>query len=262
MKKQYSLALWWWAAIWLLHIWVIKYLEEENININEVSWTSMWAIIASMYAIGKSSEFMQQFANDIKFMKLIDFDLSNWVLKWDKIYKKFKIIFWDIKIEDLDIKLKIVATDIENWEKQVFEEGLIIDAVRASISLPWIFKPHKIDEKYYVDWWIVNNLPVEVLDWKNIIAVSAIKNIIWKIQRKRKLLWFKFNMWFLNLNFQVLQRSLLLMMKQNELTSINHFSKNVLLIKPDVEAFEFYSFNKVNELVEKWYNEAILILND
>ena len=58
MKKIYSLALWWWAAIWFVHIWVIKYIEENDIEVTEISWTSMWAIVASFYAIWKTSEFM------------------------------------------------------------------------------------------------------------------------------------------------------------------------------------------------------------
>ena len=80
VKTQYWLALWWWSALWLSHIWVIKYLEENYIIIKEVSGTSMWAIIASFYAAGKSSEYMIDFAKSINFLKFIDFDLKNWLI--------------------------------------------------------------------------------------------------------------------------------------------------------------------------------------
>lgn len=260
MKKEYSLALWWWAAIWLLHIWVIKYLEEKDIKIKEISWTSMWAIIASFYALWKKSSEIEEFAKSINYFKLLDFDLKDWLLKWKKIYKKLEEVFWDTKIEDLDIKLKIVATDIENWKKKVFEKWKIVDAIRASISLPWVFKPYTIGNNTYVDWWVLNNLPIEVLDWKNIIAVSAIKNIVWSIKRKRKILWFDLNLWFFNINFQILQRSLLLLMKQNETNSINTIWKNVVLIKVNTQGLDFYNFNKVDELIKRWYNESNNIL--
>lgn len=262
MKKKYSLALWWWSALWLSHIWVIKYLEDNNIEIKEISGTSMWAIIASFYSIWKNSDFMIEFTKSINFLKLIDFDLKNWLLKWDKIYEKLEDIFWDKKIEQLEIKLKIVATNIESWEKTVFEKWKIVDAIRASISLPWIFKPHKIWHSIYIDWWIICNLPVEVLDWKDVIAVSVIKDVKGKLLTKRNILWYDFDVWFFNLNYQVLQRSFLLMMKTNEQTSLSTKWKIITLIKPDLWDMDFLSFNKLDDLVEKGYSEAVLILKN
>lgn len=262
MKKQYSLALWWWAALWLMHIWVIKHIEEKWIIVNEVSWTSMWAIIAWLYAMWFDSNFMYNFANQINFLKLIDFDLKNWLLKWDKIFKKLYEVFWDELIEKQKIKLVIVSTNIETWEKIVFKKWKIIDAVIASISLPGIFKPYKIDNKLLIDWWIMSNLPIEVLDWKNVIAVSVIKNIVWQLQTKRNILWFDVNVWFFNLNYQVIQRSLLFMMKNNEEVSIKTLWKDVILIKPDSWKLEFHNFNKIDELFNLGYKEAVLVLND
>ena len=260
MKKKYSLALWWWAALWILHIWVIKYLEENDIKIKEISWTSMWALVASFYAIWKTSKYMRKFAKDVEYIKLLDFDLKNWLLKWNKIYKKLEEVFWDKKIEDLDIKLKIIATDIENGKKKVFTKWKIVDAVRASISLPWIFIPHEIKWKNYVDGWILNNLPIDDLEWKNIIAVSSIKSVTWLLKRKRKILWFNLNIWFFNMNFQILQRSLLLMMKGNEDASIANKKGDIILVRPDTNWFEFHSFNKVDGLINIWYNEIKGIL--
>lgn len=260
MRKRYWLALWWGAAVWLLHIWVIKTIEEKNIKITEVSWTSMWAIVAAFYAMWKSSDEMITFTKEINFLKMLDFDLKNWLLKWNKISKKLEEVFWDKKIEKQKIKLKIVATNIETWEKKVFNKGKIIDAVRASISLPWIFIPHKILDDSYVDGWILNNLPVEVLNNKNIIAVSAIKEIDSPLKRKKKILWFNLGVWFFNMNFQILERSLILMMKSNEKQSIETRGKQVTLIKCKTEWYDVYSFNKVDELVNIWYTEANHIL--
>jgi len=262
MEKRYSLALWWWAALWLMHIWVIKYFEEKEIKIKEVSWTSMWAIVAAFFAMWKSSNFMIDFARSVNYMKFLDFDLKNWLLKWEKIYKKFEEVFWDTKIEELNVKLKIVATNVENWEKVVFEKWKIIDAIRASISLPWIFRPFKLDKSYLVDGWVLNNLPIEILDWDDVIAVSVIKRVASNLKLKRNILWIDMHVWFFNLNYQIIQRSLLLLMRQNERASIKYTQKNVMVIKPDPWELECYNFNKLDELVEKGYNEASLILKD
>lgn len=249
MQKKYSLALWWWAAIWFAHIWVIKYIEERNIEINEVSWTSMWSIIASFYALWKTSKEMQEFAKSINFLKLIDLDFKQWLLKWKKICIKLQEIFWEMEIQDLPIKLKIVATNIETWEKIIFEKWNIIDAIRASISIPSIFIPHKIWKFYFIDGWILNNLPIEILDWNDVIAVSAIKKIKWPLKTTKKVFWFDINTWFFNLNFQILQRSLLLMMKQNEQKSLNTPNKSIIFISPDYWNIEPYNFNRLDELI-------------
>ena len=113
MKKEYSLALWWWAARWFAHIWVIKYLEENNICINEISGTSIWAIIWWLYALWKTSKEIEEFAKSINYFKLIDLDFKLGLFKGKNVYEKLKEIFLNKKIEDLDISLKIVATNIE-----------------------------------------------------------------------------------------------------------------------------------------------------
>jgi predicted acylesterase/phospholipase RssA len=58
------------------------------------------------------------------------------------------------------------------------------------------------------------------------------------------------------MNFQVLQKTIILMMKQNELRSIETSEKNVILIEPKYGKLEFYSFNKLDELISVGY-EAV-----
>jgi len=70
MNKNYALALWWWAARWLAHIGILQYIEEKNIEINEISWTSMWAVVAWFYAIWKSVEEMKEFAKSINYLSM------------------------------------------------------------------------------------------------------------------------------------------------------------------------------------------------
>ena len=253
--KEYWLALWWWAARWFIHIWVIKYLEENNIDIKEVSGTSMWAIIAALYAMGKTSEEMTEIAKDINFLKLIDFDFKSGLIKWNKIKKVLEELYWDTKIEDLDMKLKIVATDIEAWEKFVFEKGRIVDAVRSSLSLPWIISPSKVWETLYVDGWLTNNLPVDVLETDNCIWVSALKKVTDKLVFKRKILWLEFNKWLLEMNYNILHRTILIMMKQNEEKSIEK-KQNLTLLSPSFWDLDYYSFRDIDNFIEIGYKEA------
>lgn len=255
--KKISLALWGWAARWLVHIWVFKYLEEKNIEIEEVSWTSMWAIVWSMIAIWMTSKEIINFANKLNFLRLVDVDLKTWLLKWDKVEKKLEELFWDTLIEETTIPLKIVATNIEKSESKIFKQWRIVDAVRASLSLPWIFIPKEIEWHSYVDGWIMMNLPIKALDWTDILAVSALKINTWKIVKKNNFMWFSFDTWFWKNNYEIIKRSVIAMMKVNEDLSLKTKNKNIILLKPNFWDLDIIDFNKVDEFVDLWYNEAI-----
>ena len=255
-NKKISLAFGWGATRGFIHIGVLKYLEEENVEIVELSGTSMWAIVASLSAVWKKSKEIEEITKSINFLKLVDFDLSYGVMKWKKVLKKLEELFWETKIEDLKIPLKIIATNIETWEREVFEEWKITEALRASISLPWIFVPHKIWESYYVDGWVVNNLPTDVLVGENIVWVSALKDIKWQLRFRKKFLWFEMKAGFFDYNYQVLHRAILLMMKQNENKSIKDIKWKWTIIRPDFWNLDYRHYDKVNEFVEIWYKEA------
>ena len=256
MTKKYSVALGGWAARGISHIGVLQYMKEQNMEIEEMSGTSIWAIIAGLYGIGKTPKQMWKLVSEINYLKLVDINMKQGVFKWDKVYKKLHSIFWDVLVEDLSIPIKIVATSLEDGEKKVFTTWKLIEAIRASISLPWVFQPHIIWGKPYIDGYAVNNLPIEVLDWKDIIAVTTLKKWNEELKMKRKVLWIDFNVGFISHNFQILQRTVLIMMKQNEERSIQTKDKNIILIKPEYWDLEFYSFNKVDELVTVGYKAA------
>lgn len=256
-EKIYWLALWWWAARWFVHIWVIKFLEEKNIKIWEIVWTSMWAIIWALYASWKNYEEIFEFCETLKkYKKFIDIDLKYWLVKWEKFRKKLFEYFWEKKIEELPIKLKIIATNIETWEIEIFDKGNIVDAIRASISIPWVFKPHKIWKNFFVDGMVVKNLPVDELTLENKIAVSAIKIPNWPLKTKKKILWFEVNKWFFNLNYQILTRTFINLISVNEQKSIELSSWNIQVLKFDFGELDFLSFSELEKFVKLGYKEA------
>jgi len=252
----YALALWWWAARGFAHIWVLKYLEEKNIEIEEISGTSMWALIGAFIAIWKSSEEIKDFAKSVNFLKLADFDLKTGLLKWNKIEKLLEEIFWDTKIEETKIPLKIVATNIEISESMIFTSWRIVDAIRASVSLPWIFMPKVIENNSYVDGWIMMNLPIEALTWENIIAISALKINSWEVVKEKKFLWINFKTGFWKNNYEIIKRSVVLMMSVNEKNSLRNIDKNIKFIRPDFWELDIMHFNKIDEFCEIWYRDA------
>jgi NTE family protein len=66
------------------------------------------------------------------------------------------------RIEDLSIGFVAIATDLATGEQTVIDRGGVVDAVRASISLPGIIAPFEIDGRRFIDGGVVNPLPFDV----------------------------------------------------------------------------------------------------
>lgn len=262
--KSYWLALGWGAARGLAHIWVIRFLEEKDITISEISGTSMGALIAAAYAIWKNSEDMMKILEKMKILKLIDLDMKVWVVSGKKITTFLKNIFWDTRIEDTQIPLFITATHLASWEKKVFSSGSIAEAVRASISLPSVFSPAEVDNIKYLDWGLNENLPVSVLSSENIIAVSVVReDFSAEIPTHRSFFGFRFRSSFIKYNYRVLKRTIAIMMKNNEdfhIELCRSRGKNITLIAPNISDYEYFDFMKYEAIAKLGYKEAERVL--
>ena len=259
MNTTFGLALGWWALRGLAHVGVIKHLEELWLRPTEISGTSMGAIIWALYAIGMNSTEMQKIAEDTKLIKLLDFDLRNGLLKGNKIMKYFQKYIWDKTFEELDFPLYIIATNIDTGEKIIFQKWRIIDAIRASIGIPWIFVPFKLNGMHLVDWWIMENLPIKVLNPKYpIIAVSVQMSITKRVRNKKSFLFPNGTM--LSNSYGLIRKMVWIMMYQNEINSIES-RKNVFVIRAEREDIDYYEFNKMKEMISEWYRVSEKIEN-
>ncbi|MFC1853569.1 patatin-like phospholipase family protein, partial [candidate division CSSED10-310 bacterium] len=146
----------------------IKALDEMGLKPAIISGTSIGAIIGAFYAAGISGLEMENYVKEIKFKdlyKMIDLSLikNSAVLKGDGVeeFLTSKIPIHDF--EALPIPLKIVATDFWKRDEVIIESGQIIPAVRASISLPAMFKPVELQGRVLIDGGAVNPLPYDII---------------------------------------------------------------------------------------------------
>jgi len=163
--KKLGLALGTGSARGWAHIGVVKSLQDAGINIDMVCGTSIGAMIGSALA-GNFMSGLEKMALSLTWPDIIGFmDLlfpRSGFIEGDRIITYFRNNFSDADIEDLVIPFGAVATDIMTGREIWLQEGSLMDAVRASISMPGIFTPCRHKEYLLVDGGLVNPVPVSL----------------------------------------------------------------------------------------------------
>ncbi len=254
---NFALVFWGGAARGMAHIGVIQRLEELEKTPSIITGTSIGAVIGAFYACGYTSSEMKKIATEFNMLTLIDFDLTHGIMKGKKILRFLQKYLWETTFAETKIKLIIVATDIDTGEKIVFTEGRIIDAIRASISIPGVFAPYKHNGRKLVDGGLTENLPIEVLSKEiDVIAISVQLPI--QNNRKRWSNFFFPNGTVLTNSFQILRKTIGIMITQNELRSLAS-RENIILIRPEREDIDYYDFKKIQPMIEAGYKAASII---
>ena len=160
--KRISLILGSGGARGMAHIGVIKWLEENDYKIESISGCSMGALIGGFYATGKLNnytEFLREL-DTIGILKLLDFKGTGGLVSGKVLMEKLETLVGDPNIEDLPIKFTAVASDIDEEKEIWINEGSLLSAIRASISLPLFFTPHPFKGKLLVDGGVLNPVPI------------------------------------------------------------------------------------------------------
>lgn len=162
-KKRVSLVLGSGGARGYAHIGVIEELEQRDYEIVSISGASMGALIGGFYACGKLQEYKEWVLglDVIELGTLLDFSFkSEGLIKGEKLFEQLSKIVGKQNIESLPIPLTIVATDILHKKEKWFQSGDLLEAIRASISIPTFFTPIKKEGMILADGGILNPLPV------------------------------------------------------------------------------------------------------
>jgi len=149
------------------HIGAIEALESHGYHIKSISGNSMGALIGGLYAAGKLQEVKQAVdgLNRKTILKLFNISLGlDHIANGEKLMVLLDELIGDTRIEDLPIKFCCNASDVVSGKEFVFHKGLLKDAIRASISIPCIFKPVQMGEHIFVDGSVHNTLPLDLVE--------------------------------------------------------------------------------------------------
>ena len=158
---------------------VIRKLEEEGIHFQAISGASIGALIGAHYAL--HGEIDSQFKLGMELTKTDYFKMADPNTPGKSVIRGKKIkaflqdkFFGDKTFADTRIPLSVCATDLNTHKVVYIEEGSLIDAVMASISIPGIFPPYKTGNHFCIDGGVMDPVPVKPLLDKGIDKILAV----------------------------------------------------------------------------------------
>ncbi|WP_416334352.1 patatin-like phospholipase family protein [Acinetobacter guillouiae] len=176
------------------HIGVIEVLEQHGIKPDFIVGTSAGSIVGSIYASGKSPEQLCQIALNMKVGDVRDFKIGmKGFFDGQKVEDYVNKQIDQMPLEKMKIPMYVVATELQNGEKTIFNYGNTGQAVRASVSIPSMFIPTKIKGKEYVDGGLVSPVPVNIAKELGADIVIAVDILAQPVNTETTNVWGLFN---------------------------------------------------------------------
>ncbi|MBT2756128.1 patatin-like phospholipase family protein [Mesobacillus foraminis] len=225
------------------HLGVIKVLRDEGIPIDMIAGSSMGAMVGCFYGAGLDVDRLYKLSRAFKRKYYLDFTVPKMGFIAGKRVKELIRIFTHGKeIQELDIPVAVVATDLVSGEKVVFKDGPIADAVRASIAIPGIFTPEKLDGRLLIDGGVIDRIPVSVVKEMGADIVIAVDVSHVKTNAE------------ITSIFDVIMQSIDIM--QMELVSTREIASHIM-IKPRVEMYSSRAFTNIDDIIANGEKETV-----
>ena len=246
------------GASGLAHIAMLQVFDDLAIRPRMIAGTSIGAVIGALYASGLSAQeiraIFDEFGGssldamsalmgddvDLDLGKLLTFDVSNGGLIDQSAFLRFLASKTTAKtFADLEIPLKVVATDYWSGETIVLDSGDLFEAVDASMAVPGLFAPLKRDERLLIDGGTSDPLPWNQLTGccDLIVAVDVSGSRRHSADGLAPLLEVLFN------TFEIMQQSIVA-------EKMRHGAPDIY-IKPDISGIRLLHFNRIETILEQ-----------
>jgi NTE family protein len=146
------------------HIGVLQALTEQGIAPDFVAGCSMGAMVGAAFAAGRIEQ-LETWALSLDWKRVVglaDVGLRGGLFKGDRLLNLYQGQFVQCPFSELSVPFAAVATDLATGQEVWLREGNVSDAVRASCTVPGLFRPVLREGRYLVDGSVVNPIPVSL----------------------------------------------------------------------------------------------------
>ncbi|MBQ3235025.1 MAG: patatin-like phospholipase family protein [Clostridia bacterium] len=162
----------------IAHIGFLQAMDENGIKPDFIAGCSMGSVIGGCYASGMKPADMLKIVDTMKMSQLADASIFPFnkksILKSAKLRKRLEELLGDKTFSDLQIPFECIAGDIVTGEVVVLKTGSVAEAVRASSSIPAVFRPVEMGNRVLVDGGIFMPLPLTCVKDFNADAVIVV----------------------------------------------------------------------------------------
>ncbi len=199
----------------LAHIYVLKALDSAGLRVDNITGTSIGAVVGGVYAAGYSANTIEKIAKSIDWDNLFSDNVpiknlaveekntntkyafhlplkeegiseDGSLMQGQALWKKLSQLLFPVmhlkNFDSLPIAFRAYTAKIETGEGKLLKSGNLMESIRASMAVPIVFSPVTINDTLLVDGGIVRNLPVqEVIDMGSdyVIGISLTKGGYW-----------------------------------------------------------------------------------
>jgi len=267
----------------LAHIGTLKALEENNIPIDYITGTSMGGIVGAMYSAGYSPSEIEKIATSTDFQNWVNgrytsdytfffqknatnasmlnakvtldtgfhFSFRSNIINDIPLNFAFLELFSQASavskgnFNNLFVPFRCMVADVLSQTSITVSKGDLAEAVRATMTVPIVYRPIKLDGKYVFDGGLYNNFPVDVMekDFKPDYIIGT--NVSSKT----------YNEYPKNIDDRLMNRFLVYMFLSK--TDSTMIGKNGVYIQPDVGDYSATNFTPVEELIRKGYEATL-----
>lgn len=251
------------------HVGILKVLEANGIRPDYITGTSMGAVVGGLYAMGYDAAKIEEILLSTRWEDLLDDgykrkDIYIGQKRWapygavnlemsDTWQPKLPSGVWvgnqlnlelarlfapagaNTDFDRLPIPFGCIATDLVSGELVFFREGNLMQAVRASLSIPSIIEPFELAGRLYIDGGVSQNLPVNEVRMLGADCVIGVKTNSTLRERPE-----------LGNLLQVLDQTINIGMTANLNTSLDECD---LILEPDLEGFRASDYRKAAQII-------------
>lgn len=233
------------AAKAIAHIGVLQAMEENDIRPQLICGTSAGAIVGVLYASGLSPQEILDIGIRSTLWKILKFMIP-WKGLTNHSYLQ-QLLEKNVgkdSFEELKIPFCIGVTNLNDARHEIHDRGPLFDLVKASCAIPGIFEPIQIDNKYYVDGGVTNNMPARALANKCDILIGS--NVISAAHRTPK-------------DLRNVRRIVTRVFEVSLLyrSYIDSGYCDMLIQAPGLDAYGMFDFGKSKDIYQAGYDKTI-----